>query len=119
MRALTPFTAIAGVILAAAFLFPSPAAGQGSSDFRIDRVMRLPDGTVHLEVRGTPGTAFVIESSSDLEHWAGLVERRFSDVGLPEYVLHICTLDADGVASIVDGEGGGLVAGFYRGRVFP
>src|SRR4030095_10183398 len=109
--------ALALIIICSAFALS--CAAQANVTLTMSNVTRLSDGTVQLEVRGTPGSSFLIEASTDLQHWEVLVERQFVDWNLFQYVAHIYTLDAEGLATVPDGEARSLSARFYRARTFP
>jgi hypothetical protein len=111
--------AFALIVIGCAFSFLGSATAQSTNGLRMSAVTRLSDGTIQLEVRGAPGTSFVVESSPDLHHWEVIVEQQFIDWDLFQYVVHIYTLDAEGVATVADGEAKRLSARFYRARVFP
>jgi len=119
MKALKTLFALTVAFVGFGLFFPSSASAQSTNQLRMSGVTRLSDGTVQLEVRGDPGTAFVIETSPDLQYWTGFPGLRFIDWGLFEYVVQIYTLDAEGIATVVDGEARSVSTRFYRARVFP
>ena len=95
------------------------ANAQSNETFRVSGFDRLTNGTVRLEVRGAPGTAFTVEFSSDLRDWHPFPGPQFVDWGLTNYLVNIYTLDAEGAAVITDEKTRGASAGFYRARKFP
>jgi len=104
-------------------LHQSSVTAQSTNSWKIETLTRLEDGTVTLEISGTPNTQIAVEVSTDLQNWYWIPRpARSSDgevsvpvVGFAPYY----SLGSDGVVTATDPEARSATIRFYRVRESP